>query len=200
MSEKSQEVFIAAMTELPELDGDQDKMEARFDKANFESSTVDIRDSIGTPEFKETWLVLKDYIQFESEKLQQNFSEQTLYKISEVYDFEFSEKLSLETQYDLDLYYQFLEFLEYNNANFISQVWNFLGPKNLMKLDIEKFCNSNDKKIIKEIDEQIETHPQSKMIDLFLRTYYKEKIIKWFIKNSETFKVEITISILEREG
>jgi len=200
MSEKSQEVFIAAMTELPEMDGDQDETEALFDKANFESSTVDIRDSIGSSEFKETWLVLKDYIQSVSDNLQQNFSEQTLYKISEVYDFEFSEKLSLETQYDLDLYYQFLEFLEYNNTNFISQVWNFLGPKNLMKLDIEKFCNSNDTKIIKEIDEQLETHPQSKMVDLFLRTYYKEKMIKWFIKNSETSKVEITISILEREG
>jgi len=200
MSEKSQEVFIAAMTELPEMDGDQDEMEARFDKANFESSTVDIRDSIGTEGFKETWLVLKDYIQSTSEELQQNFSEQTLYKISEVYDFEFSEKLSLETQYDLDLFYQFLEFLEYNNTNFISQVWIFLGPKNLMKLDIEKFCNSNDTKIIKEIDEQLETHPQSKMVDLFLRTYYKEKMIKWFIKNSESSKVEITISILEREG
>jgi len=200
MSEKAQEVFIAAMTELPEMDGDQDETEALFDKANFESSTVDIRDSIGSSEFKETWLVLKDYIQSVSDNLQQNFSEQTLYKISEVYDFEFSEKLSLETQYDLDLYYQFLEFLEYNNTNFISQVWNFLGPKNLMKLDIEKFCNSNDTKIIKEIDEQLETHPQSKMVDLFLRTYYKEKMIKWFIKNSETSKVEITISILEREG
>lgn len=200
MSEKSQKVFIAAMTELPEMDGDQDELEALFDKANFESSTVDIRDSIGTAEFKETWLVLKDYIQFETVQLQQNFSEQTLYKISEVYDFEFSEKISLEIQYDLNLYYEFLEFLEYDNVNFISQVWYFLDIKNLMKLDIEQFCNSNDDKIIKEIDEQLETHPQSKMIDLFLRTYYKEKMIKWFIKNSESSKVEITISILEREG
>ena len=72
----------------------------------------------------------------------------------------------------------------------------FLGPKNLIKLDREKYCKSNSDKIIKEIDEQLEIHPQPKLIALFLRSYYKEKIIDWVIKNTEQNKIEITVEIL----
>jgi len=38
------------------------------------------------------------------------------------------------------------------------------------------------------------------MIALFLRTYYKEKYIEWFIKNSETGKVEITVELNQGKG
>lgn len=200
MSERSIEVFISHLVEPPEFDADEEQLEKNFVTAFYESSKIEILDTIGDAEFKFVWLTLKEDVQHTTIKLQRIFSEQTLDKISDVYDFTFSEKISLETQYELDDFYNFLEFFEFKNAKFLTFVWSYLGPKNLVEIDIEKYCKSNSDKIIKEIDEQLEIHPQSKLIALFLRTYYKEKIIDWIIKNSEQLKIEITVSILEREG
>ena len=199
MSERSIEVFISHVIEPPELDADEEQLEKSFATAYYESSKIDILDSIGDVDFKYTWLALKDDVKDTTIKLQRIFSEQTLDKISDVYDFMFPENVSLETQYELNDFYQFLEFFEFKNAKFLTFVWSYLGPKNLVEIDIKAYCKSNSNKIIKEIDEQLEIHPQPKMIALFLRTYYKEKIIDWIIKNSEQSKIEITVSILERE-
>jgi len=199
MSEKSLQVFISYLDEPPELDADEDQLEKNFKRGYFESSKLDIIDTLGKEDFKNVWLTLRNDIQNESIKFQAIFSEQTLDKIFELYDFSFPTSISLQNQYELNNFYLFLEFLEYENTNFVSQVWRFLGPKNLLEIDIKKFCNLNQEKIIKEIDEQLEVHPQPELITLFLRTYYKDKMIEWFIKNSKRAKVEITVSILERE-
>jgi len=199
MSEKSLQVFVSYLDEPPEFDANETQLEKNFKRGYFESSKLDIIDTLGKDDFKNVWFTLKNDIQNESIKLQAIFSEQTLDKIFELYDFSFSANIGLENQYEINNFYLFLEFLEYDNTNFISQVWRFLGPKNLLQIDIKKFCDSNQEKIIKEIDEQLEVHPQPKLIALFLRTYYKDKMIEWFIKNSKRTKVEITVSILERE-
>jgi len=199
MSERSMETFISHLVEPPEFDADEEQLEKNFDKAYYESSKIEILDSVGKDNFKYDWLTLKVDIQSKSIKRQQIFANQYLDKMFEIYDFQFPEKISLNTQYELNNFYLFMEFFEYDNANFISFVWRFLGPKNLLQIDIKKFCERNDNKILRETEEQTEIHPQPKLIALFLRTYYKEKFIEWFIRNSESAKVEITVSLLERE-
>ena len=199
MSDRSIEVFISHLVEPPELDADEEQLEKNFVTAYYESSKIEIIDALGDNNFKNIWLTLREDVQNTTIKLQRIFSEQTLDKIYELYDFTFPEKLSLETQYELNDFYQFLEFFEFKNAKFLTFVWSYLGPKNLVDINIDAFCKTNSDKIIKEIDEQLEIHPQSKIINLFLRTYYKEKIIDWFIQNTEQSKIEITVSILERE-
>ena len=69
-----------------------------------------------------------------------------------------------------------------------------------MKIDIWKYCKANGMKIIKEVEEQLETHPQTELITTFLRTYYKEKFIEWFAANTEQSKVDISLEIYESEG
>ena len=197
MSEKSLEVFISHLVEPPELDADEIQLEYNFEQAYYESSKIEILDVIGDNEFKFVWLTLKEDVQNTPIKLQRIFSEQTLDKIFEIYDFTFPEKISLDTQYELSDFYQFLEFFEFKNAKFLIYVWSFLEPKNLVEIDIERYCKLNSDKIIKEIDEQLEIHHQSKLIALFLRSFYKEKLIDWFIKNSKDNIIEITVSIIE---
>ena len=200
MSERALEALLGDILDPPEgLDPNEAQMEGDFSKGLYDSSKIELLDAIGTPDFKDEWLVLKGDIQNETLKLQRIFSEQTLDKISEIYDFEFPIKLDLDVQGQIDDFYKFLQFLEYENTEFIINVWQFLGPKNLIKLDIEKFCNDNDNKIIKETEEQLEIHPQPGMIALFLRTYYKEKYIEWFIKNSIKAKFEITVELNQRK-
>jgi hypothetical protein len=195
MSERSTETFISNLIEPSELDADEEQLEHNYEKACYESSKIEIIDSVGANNFQDVWLTLKDDIQFETIKLQRIFSEQILDKIFEVYDFSFPDIISLETQYELDDFYQFLQFFEYENTKFLIYVWSFLGQKNLMKLDIESFCKNNTNVIIKEIGEQLELHPQPKLTNIFLRSCYKEKIIEWFIKNSTQKNIDITVNL-----
>jgi len=197
MSEKSQEMLLYSIIEPPEFDGDAEEIESMYQDGIYQSSKIDIQDQLNTDNFKDTWLVLKSDIENETINLQRIFSEQTLDKIFEIYDFRFPAKILLDTQYEINDFYEFMEFLEYNNENFISNVWRFLKPVNLMRFGIAAFCNSNPQKVIREIEEQLEVHPQSELINLFLRTYYKEKIIEWFVDRTERYKINITIQIFE---
>ncbi len=197
MSEKSQEMLLYTLVEPPEFDADEEEIEARYRDAFYQSSKIDIQDQLNTADFKDTWLILKDDIQSETINRQRIFSEQTLDKIFEIYDYSFPDTISLDTQLEINDFYEFLEFIEYKNENFITGVWRFLKPVNLMRFDVEGFCKQNSDKLIREIDEQLEIHPQSGMINLFLRTYYKEKIVQWFIDRTERYKINITIQIFE---
>lgn len=197
MSEKSQEILTSLIVEPPEFDADEAELEARYQFAFYASSKQDIQDQLNTDDFKDTWLVLRPDIENETLDLQRIFSEQTLDKIFEIYDFRFPSKILLDTQLEINDFYEFLEFLEYNNENFIGNVWRFLKPVNLMRFGIASFCNANSDKVIREIEEQLEIHPQSGLIDLFIRTYYKEKLIEWFVDRTERYKINITIQIFE---
>ena len=197
MSEKSQEMLLYSLVEPPEFDADEEELETRYRLAFYNSSKIDIQDQLNTSDFQDTWLVLRADIENETINLQRIFSEQTLDKIFEIYDFSFPDKITLDTQLEINDFYEFLEFLEYKNENFIGNVWRFLKPVNLMRFDVEKFCKNNSDKVIREIEEQLEVHPQSGMINLFLRTYYKEKIIEWFVDRTERYKINITVQIFE---
>lgn len=194
MSERSLEAFISNLVEPPELDADEEQLERNFKYAYYESSKIEIIDSLGNTDFEYIWITLNTDIKNTSIKLQRIFSEQILDKITEIYDFTFPINILLETQYEIDDFYQFLEFLEYNNVNFLSRIWNYSGVKNLVDVDIEKYCQKNIYKIIKEIEEQLEIHPENKLITTFLKSYYKEKMIEWFIKNSKYYMIDITVS------
>lgn len=196
MSEKSQ-LILSTYIEPPETDdsGDAEKLDNRINQAVIQSSAIEILEEISKNDFKYTWLILKDDIKNLIIKDQINFIEQIQEKIYEIYDFSFPEKISLETQYDIENFYEFLEFLEYNNLNFLVKVWSFLGIKNLMKINISDFCIKNSNKIMKEIEIQANDFSDNKLIVLFLKVLYKEKMIEWFSKNSNRLKVEITIQI-----
>ena len=198
MSEKSQEILLKMLDEDPDYDGDLETIETQHNLAFYESSKIDIQDNMNTEDFEATWKVQRSNIENQTIDLQRIFSEQTLDKIDEIYDFRFPETITLDTMYENQKFYEFLEFLEYKNEDFIAHVWRFLKPVNLMRFDITGFCTSNADKVIREIEEQLEIHPQDKLIDLFLRTYYKEKLIEWFINRTERYKINITVKIFEK--
>jgi len=195
MSEKSIEIFISHIIEPPELDSDENELEGNYNLAIYESSKYEIISNCGKEQFKYTWLNLKNDVKNTPIKRQRIFAEQMLDKISEIYDFVFSENITLNIQSELNDFYNFLEFLEYDNSNFLSYVWKFLNPKHIIKIDIEKYCNNNKNKIIKEINEQLEMSQQSNLIILFLKSFYKENLIKWFIKNSNQNFNDIILQI-----
>jgi hypothetical protein len=178
----------------PEMDNYTEELDQREDLSNFRYACLDIRNLLGEEEFKELYMVQIPYVKKESPYLQRRFLIEMQEKISEIYDWEFPDEWALvDTIYQQEQLYEFIEFLEFDNYRFLSYVWRFLLDESikLMKLNIEDFCKTNTMKIIKETEEQLETHSQNRLITIFLRTYYKEKYIEWFITMSQRYKVEI---------
>jgi len=183
----------------PEMDNYIEDVDKYNDLASFRYSALDIIDSIGTEDFKELYMVQLEIIKNETLHAQRRFLIEVQSKIAEIYDWEFSDDWSLvDTEYQQEELYKFLEFLEFDNYRFLSYVWKFLldDPIKLMKLDVKEFCKSKELKIIKETEEQLEIHPQNELINIFLKTFYKEKYIEWFIKNTNQSKNDIILEII----
>ena len=194
MYETSEFILLGASIIDPEADqNDQEDSDYIANEAIFESRSVDILDSIGSYEFKNIYRTLINDIKLQIFDDQKIFFNSVLAKISEVYDFEFSVKMDIYDIEELNNLYSFLEFIEYNNIDFITSVWKFLDV-DLSKINIEKYCLKNKELIIKEIDEQIETNLLDEKSILFLRTYYK--IDEWFCRNSEKSKIEILTNLI----
>jgi len=198
MSERSQKAFIEAMVAYPEMDDDE-RMDEFEDDAIYKSSSIDLQDNLSDSDFKFVYPILIEDILTATFDNRRIFCQKMLNKIEEVYDYKFPETPDFDTELALVNCLEFIRFLEYDNILFISFVWQHLNVK-LLNLDIESYCKRNSLKIIKETEEQLESHEQNELISIFLRTYYKEKFIEWFIRESERSKTPILLEILEREG
>ena len=198
MSERSQKTFIEAMVQYPEMDDDE-RMDEFEDDAIFRSSMIDLIDTLGQIDFKFVYPILIKDIETTTFNNQKIFCQKMMERIEEIYDFVFPEKPDLTTNAEISRFLEFLRFLEYDNIIFLSFVWQYLNV-DLLTTDIESFSRVNQNKIIKEVEEQLETHEQNELISNFLRTYYKSKFIEWFTNQSEKNKTSILLEILEREG
>jgi len=198
MSERSQKAFIEAMVQYPEMDDDE-RMDEFEDDAIYESSSIDIQDNLGDPDFKFVYPILMEDILTATFDNQKIFCQKMLDMVEKVYDYRFPETPGFDSHEDITNCLEFIKFLEYDNIIFLSFVWQHLNVK-LFNLDIESYCNRNSDKILKEVEEQLESHEQSELISIFLRTYYKDKFIEWFMRETERSKTSILLEILEREG
>lgn len=192
MTEKSQLALCGESSFPPEELDDEETLFDVASKAILHSSEIDIIDSMQTDDFKYTYKELINDIKQFPFRNQRRFLEGVLRKISELYDFEFPTKIDITNLNDVNELYHFLEFIEFDNINFISRVWKYLG-EDLQGLDIKKFCTSNSIKIIKEVEDQLQSYDFNEKITLFLRTYYKDKFIEWFVRQTENSKIEIMI-------
>ena len=185
---------------LPEADNYEEDIEMTDDMASFRYSALDIRDHLGHEDFKEIYMVQSDYVKNFNNDDQRTFLIEMQDKIAEVYDWKFADEYALvDTVYQQNEMYEFIEFLEFTNYKYLAYVWKFLlkDPTKLAKLNIKLYCEGNPMLIIKETEEQLETHPQPQLIATFLRTYYKERYIEWFVTMSERFRFEIISEIFE---
>ena len=178
-SEEYSEINIFEERDIDEVAGD------RYD-------FIDLINSIGTPEFKPLYMLFKGEI-YSLDK-RRNLAREILDKLNEIYEIEYT--LSADAiEDDVNDVFDFVEFLEYDYVGFISDVWKFMDVD--LRSDIRSFCMRNADKILKVIEDQLETHYLSSLITLFLRTYNKDGLIMLFIKMTETAKMLITLNNLE---
>ena len=172
-SDAANRALTAGTLGYPEMD-DQEDIDFLEDEGIYDYARIYIIDYIGTDDFKNTYLNLINDIKLFSFQRRRIFAQNMLEKVFEVYDFQFPENIPITTDREIENVFEFIEFIEYDNLEFISSVWQIL-KKDPTKDDIEATCKRNENKVIKESEEQVESNDYNEMITLFLRTYYKEK-------------------------
>ena len=197
-SDAANRALTAGEMGYPEMD-DQEDIDFLEDEGIYDYARIYIVDSIGTDDFKNTFLNLINDIKLFSFQRQRIFCQNMLEKVFDVYDFSFSETFPITTKREIKEVFEFIKFIEFDNSEFLSYIWEVLKV-DITKIDIELTSKRNENKIIKETEEQVEANDYNEMINLFLRTYYKDKYIEWFIRESENSKTDIKLKILEREG
>jgi len=191
----SERILAGASIKTYELDEEEQKgLEKRISDV-YDSAII--ISSIGAEDFKSNFMISKDSIRKQPIEEQRDLCFSILDRIEELYEFVFPESISLEGQKDFDEVYAFIEFLEYDNIEFLDRLWDFLGV-NLKEIDVEEYCNSNSLKIMKEVDEVVEISNMTEMVSIFLRTYYKLGMIRFIISNTVKNKMEIVLRILQK--
>lgn len=194
-------VLLGNSIELPEVDYDDAEVKSETGHPVEESALrqfyfVSVTDYMGKKEFKGNYLSVINQIKSYSTEEQLELAFAILQKIPERYDFEFSVDFTPTNQNEIDSLYSFLEFVEYNNEKFIVDVWKYLKP-DLNSFQLENYCEQNTLKILKEVEEQLETHYFPETIADFLRTYNKENFIEWFCEKSKNHYTSILIELRE---
>lgn len=189
---------------LPEEDMDDLRVESQTGYPYEETALksyyfLTILDSIRTGEFQESFnatipLLRKEY---EFRDLKELCFEIMRY-IKERYDFILPEIIEIESTEDTSDVISLIKFLEYDNEEFITNVWKYLKPETNL-FQFENYCEQNGNKIISEIEEQSDTRSYPKLISDFLRTYNKDDMIEWFCEQSKRLNTAILLVLREGE-
>jgi hypothetical protein len=187
-------VLAGSSLPLPEQD-DPDQLQLG-NEASIEYDGMELVDSIGTPEFKETYFLVINDIKNQEIVDQRRICLNILKKIKEVYEYSFLPYPELDNQMDMNNVYDLIKFLNYDYMDIFGDIWRYLRV-DLKKLDVKKFCEKNSDKIIIELEDQLNSRDLSEMVSLFLRTYNKYNLIDWFIKSTEKNKMLIYLRSME---
>ncbi len=191
-------ILLGNSIPMPEADMDDNESEINDEVEALHCYWYNVMlDNLGIKDFKPNYLSVKNQILNEcSLNDQRELCKRILQKIKLIYGFVFYKTIDFNNPDEIQEFFDFIEFLEYDNEKFITDVWMFLDT-NLSGLSIEEFCKRNSNQIINEIEEQIDSNSFNELITIFLRTYNKSNIIEWFLKKSEDNKTTILLRMME---
>ena len=189
---ESLKVLCGNSIEIPEMDAEENDSVRYEAMDEFDFTTI--TDNMNHEDFMSNYLEAMKQVRKLTTKQQQLLANSIVKRLPEKYDFEFSLNFDFNTQDDINALYNFIEFYEYKHEKFIVTMWKFLKP-DTNQFQIEKFCEHNIPKIMKEIEEQLDTHYFPELIADFLRTYNKDKLINWFCEKSKNLRASILYAL-----
>lgn len=146
------DLLMSALLPPDMLDDDDDKTQSDVvADVIVQYDFLQIIENIGKVEFEETYLNFIEDIKKQSFDNQRILGNHIINKVENIYDFSFPEKIIISDLSDIDDIYKFIEFLEYDNINFLVDVLKDLNADFINK-DIYDFCKNNKKEIIKNIN------------------------------------------------
>lgn len=174
---------------IPEMEEDEDELDTIV-HAEFACDSTMILDRMDEEDFKYVYQNAIITVRNENINEQIDFCYSIIEKINEVYDFTFMRKIDIDEQ-DVELIYKFLEFIEYDNLDFLEDLLDGMVV-DVRKIEPREFVLSN----WKEIENHILTIELGEFISDFLRTNTKENIVTFLTRGIEKSRMELTRRLL----
>lgn len=190
-----EEILIGRSTPLMEVDDEESSLDHDISEAILDADFYDIINHLNTKEFRNIYLNLYNEIIFLPFDDQKNLCDRLLNKIFEEYNFEFPPSLTFDNQNDINEFLKFVEFLEFNNIDFIASIITGLNL-DLLKKNLDKFLEVNFESILVNIEKKLKNEV-SKIISIFFRTNNKENIFKFLKSKLEKDKMLIILKSME---
>ncbi len=189
-----EKILIGESIPLEEVDDEESNLNDMIPVAELNADLTTIINYFGTEEFKGLYLNLYNEIRsFELEK-QRELCEKLIIKISENYNFEFFPQLTFDNKNDTEEFFKFIEFLEYDYVDFLSEIISGLDLE-LLKKDINELLTLNWNQLVLKIN----SYQKNEIISKFLRTNNKEGLYDFIRSRVEKDKMLVILNSLERE-
>jgi hypothetical protein len=184
-----QRVLIGSSLHLIEVEEDDDR--DIVVETNFQYVCLEILKSIGTDDFKSVYTLLISETRGFPVHEYSAFCRDILSRIDEVYEFQFTNLLA-ENEEDCTGVLKFLEFLEYDYIEFLTDLFSKLGEDPIKVKNLDQFLEINKEKI----DQFTNTLAhESRLVLEFLRTYNWDALKRYLNKIIEKDAVEISIEL-----
>lgn len=184
-----QRVLSGSSLHLIEVEEDDDR-EIEVE-TNFEYVCLEILKSIGTDDFKSVYTLLIPETRGFPVHQHVAFCRDILSKINEVYEFQ-PTNLLVENEEDCIQVFKFLEFLEYDHIEFLTDLFSKLEEDPIKVKNLDQFLEINKEKIDQFTN--ILAH-ESKLILEFLRTYNWDALKRYLNKIIGKDTIEISIEL-----
>jgi hypothetical protein len=189
-----EKILIGESIPLEEVDDEESNLDDMIPAAELNADLTTIINYFGTEEFKGLYLNLYNEIRsFELEK-QRELCEKLISKISNDYSFDFFPQLTFDNKNDTEEFFKFIEFLEYDYIDFLSEIISGLDLE-LLKKDINEFLTLNWNQLVLKIN----SYQKNEIISKFLRTNNKEGLYDFIRSRLEKDKMLVILNSLERE-
>lgn len=189
-----EKILIGESIPLDEVDDEESNLDDMIQSAELNADLTTIINYFGTEEFKGLYLNLYNEIRsFELEN-QRELCEKLISKISDNYDFEFYPMLTFDNENDTGEFFKFIEFLEYDYIDFLSEIISGLDLE-LLKKDINEFLTLN----WNQLSLRINSYQTNEIISKFLRTNIKSGLYEFIRSRLEKDKMLVILNSLERE-
>ncbi|MFW6242593.1 MAG: hypothetical protein ACOC2W_00375 [bacterium] len=184
-------------TDIPELD--EEEQPEREVTAQIKYEIYLLSESIGTNTFEDNYYLFINEINQYNVEDYKILLYRFLEKLDEVYGFVFSEELNLNTFNERMWLLEFIKFLEFNNIEFLTSLYNKMNI-NLLKIDIDDYLREFSKATIFNIHSLDEIYTYNKLILDYLINYNEYDLITWLIRHTKKNKIEIESNLkMKRE-
>lgn len=146
----NKDLLLSAMLPTELLDDDEGMIQSEVvGNAIIQFEFLEIVNGIGKTNFKETYLNFIDDIKKQSIDNQRILCQHLIRKIEETYKFDFPENIPVNDIPDFQNIYNLIEFLEFDNIDFLVEIFKDFKI-NLLDV-LSKFIDDNKDEIIKNI-------------------------------------------------
>lgn len=184
--------------EPPSDEGQETQYEVGMGYAD-QYDLLEVHTYFGEDEFMNIFNSSINNIRKQELKIQATLCNALIDKLWDIYEFVFPENIPLYNQDEIDKVYELVEFLQYNNLIFITNIWKAFNINNILKIDVVKFFTENKdnyQKLLEQITNMSIIFRKDSLISSFLNICNKDTVLIMIVHMTKKWKVEITANLM----